>query len=303
MSSGFDDDLLRLVFIACHAGISQPARVALTLRLLGGLTTAEIAHALPEPTIGQTHFRAKNDLARVSAALEGSDPTERTERLDAVLEVIYLIFNEGYAATSGIDWTRPELCDEALRLGRLPVGPRSYSTRADRDLGCRSTRRGRWAPTCFKPKSRRVTHEPAPRPERTGDRSRSGTTCWPRSPRHRSCSSTGPYQVGRSHGPPAGLALLDTIGDDPKVVATTSTAPFGPTCSTSLAAPKKPGPSSKAPRHSPPTKPNKTCSSNAPPGSPTRSENLSSTCRTRLAPSDVSLGRQIAGLVTGGEPS
>lgn len=235
-------------------------------------------------------FRAENDLARVSAALEGSDPTERTERLDAVLEVIYLIFNEGYAATSGIDWTRPELCDEALRLGRLPVGPRSHSTRADRYLGCRSTRRGRWAPTCFKPKSRRVTHEPAPRPERTGDRSRSGTTCWPRSPRHRSCSSTGPYQVGRSHGPPAGLALLDTIGDDPKVVATTSTAPFGPTCSTSLAAPKKPGPSSNAPRHSPPTKPNKTCSSNAPPGSPTRSENLSSTCRTRLAPSDVSVG-------------
>lgn len=154
------------------------------------------------PRSDERIFRAKNDLARVSAALEGSDPTERTERLDAVLEVLYLIFNEGYAATSGIDWTRPELCDEALRLGRLPVGPRSHSTRADRYLGCRSTRRGRRAPTCFKPKSRRVTHEPAPRPKRTGDRSRSGTTCWPRSPRHRSCSSTGPYQVGRSHGPP-----------------------------------------------------------------------------------------------------
>ncbi len=120
-----DDDLLRLVFIACHPAISQQARVALTLRLLGGLTTTEIARTflVPEPTVAQRIVRAKNDLARVGAALEEEpDPTERTERLDAVLEVIYLIFNEGYTATSGVDWTRPELCDEALRLARLLRG-------------------------------------------------------------------------------------------------------------------------------------------------------------------------------------
>ncbi len=121
-----DDDLLRLVFIACHPAISQQARVALTLRLLGGLTTAEIARAflVPEPTIAQRIVRAKKDLARAGAALDEPDPAERVERLDAVFEVVYLIFNEGYAATAGVEWTRPTLCDEALRLGRLLRGLR-----------------------------------------------------------------------------------------------------------------------------------------------------------------------------------
>jgi RNA polymerase sigma factor (sigma-70 family) len=119
-----EDDLLRLLFVACHPAISQQARVALTLRLLGGLTTREIARAflVPEPTIAQRIVRAKNDLHRVGAAMEETDPAERLERLDSVLEVIYLIFNEGYAATSGTDWSRPALCDEALRLGRLLRG-------------------------------------------------------------------------------------------------------------------------------------------------------------------------------------
>jgi RNA polymerase sigma factor (sigma-70 family) len=119
-----EDDLLRLVFIACHPAISQQARVALTLRLLGGLTTPEISRAflVPEPTVAQRIVRAKNDLQRVGAALDEPDPAERAERLDAVLEVVYLIFNEGYAATSGDSWARPELCEEALRLGRLLRG-------------------------------------------------------------------------------------------------------------------------------------------------------------------------------------
>ena len=115
------DDLLRLVFTACHPVLSTEARVALTLRLLGGLTTDEIARAflVPEPTIAQRIVRAKRTLteARVPFEVPGAD--ERVERLAAVLEVIYLIFNEGYSATSGEHWTRPALCEDALRLGRI----------------------------------------------------------------------------------------------------------------------------------------------------------------------------------------
>ena len=115
------DDLLRLVFIACHPVLSTEARVALTLRLLGGLATDEIARAflVPEPTIAQRIARAKRTLteARVPFEVPGTD--ERIERLAAVLEVLYLIFNEGYSATSGEHWTRPALCEDALRLGRI----------------------------------------------------------------------------------------------------------------------------------------------------------------------------------------
>ena len=115
------DDLLRLIFIACHPVLSQDARVALTLRLLGGLTTQEIARAflVPEPTIAQRIVRAKRTLteARVPFELPGTE--ERADRLASVLEVLYLIFNEGYAATAGEDWMRPQLCEDALRLGRV----------------------------------------------------------------------------------------------------------------------------------------------------------------------------------------
>src|SRR3984885_8618537 len=116
-----DDDLLRLIFIACHPVLSTEARTALTLRLLGGLTTAEIARAflLPEPTIGQRIVRAKRTLAEAHIEFEVPDVEERAQRLPSVLEVIYLIFNEGYAATAGDDWMRPALCEEALRLGRI----------------------------------------------------------------------------------------------------------------------------------------------------------------------------------------
>jgi RNA polymerase sigma factor (sigma-70 family) len=119
-----EDDLLRLVFMSCHPAISQQARVALTLRLVGGLTTAEIARAflVPEPTVAQRIVRAKQDLARLGAAIEEPDPQERVDRLPAVLETVYLIFNEGYNATAGDDWIRPELCDEAVRLARLLRG-------------------------------------------------------------------------------------------------------------------------------------------------------------------------------------
>jgi RNA polymerase sigma-70 factor, ECF subfamily len=115
------DDLLRLIFIACHPVLSTEARVALTLRLLGGLNTAEIARAflVPEPTIGQRIVRAKRALAEAQVPFEMPRAEKLAARLVSVLEVIYLIFNEGYAATAGDEWMRPALCDEALRLGRI----------------------------------------------------------------------------------------------------------------------------------------------------------------------------------------
>jgi RNA polymerase sigma factor (sigma-70 family) len=115
------DDLLRLVFTACHPVLSTEARVALTLRLLGGLTTAEIARAFlaTEPTIAQRIVRAKKTLADAKVPFEVPRDSELTARLDSVLEVIYLIFNEGYSATAGDDWMRPALCEDALRLGRI----------------------------------------------------------------------------------------------------------------------------------------------------------------------------------------
>ncbi|HSR84469.1 MAG TPA: RNA polymerase sigma factor [Streptosporangiaceae bacterium] len=116
-----DDDLLRLIFTACHPVLSVQARVALTLRLLGGLTTAEIARAylVPEPTIAQRIVRAKKTLAAAHVPFEVPAPSERPARLSSVLEVIYLIFNEGYSATAGDDWMRPALCAEAVRLARV----------------------------------------------------------------------------------------------------------------------------------------------------------------------------------------
>jgi len=115
------DDLLRLIFIACHPVLSKEARVALTLRLLGGLTTDEIARAflVPEPTIAQRIVRAKRTLSEAHVPFEVPVGNEREARLSSVLEVIYLIFNEGYSATSGDDWMRPALCEDALRLVRI----------------------------------------------------------------------------------------------------------------------------------------------------------------------------------------
>ena len=115
------DDLLRLVFTACHPVLSREAQVALTLRLITGLKTDEIARAflVPEPTIAQRIVRAKRTLAEKQIPFEVPRGAELAERLASVLSVIYLIFNEGYAATAGDDWTRPQLCDEALRLGRI----------------------------------------------------------------------------------------------------------------------------------------------------------------------------------------
>ena len=115
------DDLLRLVLISCHPVLSTEARVALTLRLLGGLTTEEIARAflVPEPTIAQRIVRAKRTLAEKRVAFEVPRGPELAARLSSVLEVVYLIFNEGYSATTGDDWMRPELCEDALRLGRI----------------------------------------------------------------------------------------------------------------------------------------------------------------------------------------
>jgi RNA polymerase sigma factor (sigma-70 family) len=118
------DDLLRLIFTSCHPAISPAARVALTLRLLGGLTTDEIARAFlaSEPTIAQRIVRAKKSLAEAGLPFEVPQAAQRSERLASVLEVIYLVFNEGYSATAGEDWIRPQLCEEALRLGRVLAG-------------------------------------------------------------------------------------------------------------------------------------------------------------------------------------
>ena len=115
------DDLLRLIFVACHPILSMEARAALTLRLLGGLTTVEIARAFlsSEATIAQRIVRAKRTLSEARVPFEVPGPAERGERLSSVLEVIYLIFNEGYSATAGDDLLRPELCQDALRLGRV----------------------------------------------------------------------------------------------------------------------------------------------------------------------------------------
>jgi RNA polymerase sigma factor (sigma-70 family) len=118
------DDLLRLVFVACHPVLSTEARVALTLRLLGGLTTEEIARAflVPEATVAQRIVRAKRTLAEARVPFEVPRGTDLAARLSSVLEVIYLVFNEGYSATAGDDWTRPALCEDALRLGRVVAG-------------------------------------------------------------------------------------------------------------------------------------------------------------------------------------
>jgi RNA polymerase sigma-70 factor (ECF subfamily) len=115
------DDLLRLMFISCHPILSTEARVALTLRLLGGLTTEEIARAflVPEPTIAQRIVRAKRTLADAGVPFEVPRGADRAARLSSVLEVLYLVFNEGYSATAGDDWMRPSLCEDALRLGRI----------------------------------------------------------------------------------------------------------------------------------------------------------------------------------------
>lgn len=118
------DDLLRLIFIACHPVLSTEARAALTLRLLGGLTADEIARAflVAEPTVAQRIVRAKRTLAAKRVPFELPAPAELAARLSSVLEVVYLVFNEGFAATAGDDWMRPALCEEALRLGRILAG-------------------------------------------------------------------------------------------------------------------------------------------------------------------------------------
>jgi RNA polymerase sigma-70 factor (ECF subfamily) len=118
------DDLLRLIFTACHPVLSTEARVALTLRLLGGLTTEEIARAflVPEPTVAQRIVRAKRTLAEQNVPFEVPNGEQLGARLASVLEVIYLVFNEGYSATAGDDWMRPGLCEDAMRLGRVLAG-------------------------------------------------------------------------------------------------------------------------------------------------------------------------------------
>jgi RNA polymerase sigma factor (sigma-70 family) len=121
IDGGVEDDLLRLVLTACHPVLATEARVALTLRLLGGLTTQEIARAflVPEPTVAQRIVRAKRTLTEARVPFEVPRGAELTARLASVLQVVYLIFNEGYAASAGDAWIRPELCEEALRLGRI----------------------------------------------------------------------------------------------------------------------------------------------------------------------------------------
>ena len=128
-----DDDVLRLIFTACHPVLPVEGRVALTLRLIGGLTTGEIARAflVPEKTLGQRIVRAKKTLAEAHVPFDLPRTDELRSRLESVLSVIYLIFNEGYTATSGDQWMREELCNEALRLAR-PAWPQNAAGHADR---------------------------------------------------------------------------------------------------------------------------------------------------------------------------
>src|SRR6516225_4118104 len=124
IDGGLDDDTLRLAFTACHPVLPPEGRVALTLRILGGLTTGEIARSflVPEATIAQRIVRAKRTLSAARVPFEAPRADARAARLASVLQVIYLIFNEGYSATAGDDWMRPALCEEALRLGRVLSG-------------------------------------------------------------------------------------------------------------------------------------------------------------------------------------
>lgn len=124
LDDDIEDDLLRLVFVSCHPVLSTEGRVSLTLRLLGGLTTQEIARAflVPEPTVAQRIVRAKRTLTEARVPFEVPRGPDLAARLSSVLEVIYLIFNEGYSATAGEDWMRPALCEDALRLGRILAG-------------------------------------------------------------------------------------------------------------------------------------------------------------------------------------
>src|SRR3954451_13072418 len=133
VAEDIDDDLLRLVFVSCHPVLPMPARVALTLRLLGGLTTVEIARAylVSEPTIAQRIVRAKRTLTKAGVPFEVPGPSDRAERLASVLDVIYLIYNEGYSATAGEDWMRLGLCLDALRLGRTLVALLSREAEVD----------------------------------------------------------------------------------------------------------------------------------------------------------------------------
>jgi RNA polymerase sigma-70 factor, ECF subfamily len=147
-----DDDILRLIFICCHPVLAVEGRIALTLRLICGLTTAEIARAclVPEKTLGQRIFRAKRTLSEAHVPFESPRGDELRRRLESVLSVVYLIFNEGYTATSGEEWMRPVLCEDALRLGRmlaqlLPGEPEVYALLALMELHASRTpaRRGR----------------------------------------------------------------------------------------------------------------------------------------------------------------
>ena len=124
LDNEIEDDLLRLVFVSCHPVLPTEGRVSLTLRLLGGLTTQEIARAflVPEPTVAQRIVRAKRTLTEARVPFEVPRGPDLGARLSSVLEVIYLIFNEGYSATAGEDWMRPALCEDALRLGRILAG-------------------------------------------------------------------------------------------------------------------------------------------------------------------------------------
>jgi RNA polymerase sigma-70 factor, ECF subfamily len=147
------DDLLRLMFVSCHPVLSTDARVALTLRLLGGLTTSEIARAYlaTEQAVGQRITRAKRTLAEANVPFEVPEGEERAARLSSVLEVLYLVFNEGYSATAGDDWMRPALCEEALRLGRvlaelLPAEPEVHGLVALMEIQA-SRSRARTGPT------------------------------------------------------------------------------------------------------------------------------------------------------------
>ncbi|MFD0902908.1 RNA polymerase sigma factor [Actinomadura sediminis] len=255
-----DDDVLRLIFTACHPVLPARARVALTLRMLGGLSTDEIARAflVGEPTVAQRIVRAKRTLSEAGVPFEVPEGSDRAARLASVLEVLYLIFNEGYAATAGDDWVRTDLCQEALRLGRVlarlaPREPEVHGLVALMEIQASRSRartgpagepvplheqnRGKWDPLLIRRgfaallRAKELGGTPGPYVLQAAiaachARARTAAeTDWPQiAALYEVLAGVAPspivelnraVAVGMAHGPGRGLALLDTIADDP----------------------------------------------------------------------------------------
>ena len=223
LDSALDDDigdeLLRLIFTACHPLLSREARAALALRMICGLTTEEIARAflLPEATIAQRIVRAKRTLSESGLAYETPRGEELSERLASVLEVVYLIFNEGYTAARGDDWLRPQLCNEALRMGRVLTSIAPQRARSARPAGADGAERlaHRGAHRC----RRRADPAAGPEPRAAGTSSRSAAACWRWRGRASSAAPAASTRCRRRSSPATPQASTADETDWPRIAA------------------------------------------------------------------------------------